>query len=301
MQKIVLKKMSEGYAFKGMEYVHRGLQNFIGNIGQYLLLALLSSAFMFLIAQIPGINLIASLVVGPLIAGGFLIVAEKRFRNENTTIQDFLSAKEYLGGLVLANFLQILVICGIIFGLILLLVFPMITILKGYDFSNGVMNSGALIPIVGCVFVFFFIVMAFFVWYTFSDGYVIFGKMEGQEAMGVSRRIVMKQYTAILFFILILSAVSFIYIGVIFYFTGQLEVFSRMFEAMTNQDLDALKNIKDTVSFPNQVISTILAAIVNPIHHCIVQAAFRDINELDNENPTTLDNTIEHLIGKDEL
>jgi hypothetical protein len=128
--------------------------------------------------------------------------------------------------------------------------------------------------------------------------------MEGTTAMSVSRKIVMKQYTAILFFVLVLSVISAVLGIAMTYATGQTEVFRRLFEAMANGDMEALQNMQKNVPevpFTTQLITIVLSCLTTPIYHCIIQAAFRDINELDNENPEGADNTISHFIGKNEL
>jgi hypothetical protein len=304
MQNIIDKKLRDGFEFKGIEYIQKGIANFIANPLPLVLFSLVVGLSSQAFAHIPGGAFLALWVVLPLAAGAYAMAIEKTFRKEKINAQDFLSVTPHFGALFLAAFLQFFVLVGIMMGLVILMIFPIISIMKSYDFTQGFMASGAL-PLVGLfLFVFFFILLAFYVWYTFTYNYIVFGKMEGTTAMGVSRKIVMKQYTAILFFVLVLSVISAVLGIAMTYATGQTEVFRRLFEAMANGDMEALQNMQKNVPqvpFTTQVITTVLSCLTTPIYHCIIQAAFRDINELDNENPEGVDNTISHFIGKNEL
>jgi hypothetical protein len=306
MEKIILKKISEGYEFKGMEYVQKGVQNFVSNIGLYLFLSIVGSALTLAMSSIPGINMLTGLILTPLLAGGFLIVAEKRFRNEPASIKDFFSATNHFGGLFLSTFLQILVILGISIALMFILISPIAVILKQYDFSNGITASGALPIIFVSVFLLLFTLLACYTWYTFTYNYVIFGKYDGSEAMGISRRIVMKQYTVIVLFVFLLTAITFIYSMLIAYATGELEniklLMEKVAEAIRNQDQDALKNLKfEPGNLVTQIVGMLATSILSPLYYCIIQAAFRDINTLDGEE--IKDNTIfaNQIFEKDEF
>ncbi len=304
MQNIINKKLNQGYEFKGVEYIKKGITNYIENPLPLILFSLAVGVFSQAIAGIPAAAFLALWIIMPLTAGAYAIASEKGFRKEKINTQDFLNVMPHFGGLFLAAFLQFFVLIAIMTGLMILMIFPIISIVKNYDFTQGFMASGAL-PLVGlCIFIFFFIILAFYVWYTFTYNYVVFGKMEGTTAMGVSRKIVMKQYTAVLFFILFLSTITAIFGFGMLYATGQTEIFKTMFDTMLSGDMEALQNMKNEVPkvpITTQVISTLLNCLVAPIHHCIIQAAFRDINELDNANPEAADDTVSHLIQKDEL
>jgi hypothetical protein len=304
MQKIIKKKLSQGYEFKGLEYVQKGIANFMANPLPLILFSLVVGIVTQVFARVPGGAFLDLWVVAPLAAGAFAIASEKIFRKEKINSQDFLSVMPHFGALFLAAFLQFFVLLAIMTGLVILMIFPIISIMKNYDFTQGFMASGALPLVVLFVFIFFFIILAFYVWYTFTYNYIVFGKMEGTAAMGASRKIVMKQYTAIFLFILCMSAISLVFGFGMMYATGQTEIFKTLFEAMANGDMGALQSMKNSVPavpMTTQIISTALNCLVTPIYHCIMQAAFRDINELDNAEPDTADDTISHFIGKDEL
>ncbi len=297
MQSIITKKLREGFEFNGMSYVQQGIQNFSSNWLNYMIFAIVSGIATVLVAQVPMGGLLLAFVITPLISAGYYIVAEKIFRKETTTLKDFLGGTDHLGGLALSTLLQGLVIVGIMIVLMMLMLIPVVAIMKDYDFSNGLMASGALLPIIGLVFMTVFIITAVYTWYIFTYNYVIFGKMEGSEAMGVSRKIVMKQYVAIFLFVFLLSMLTYAFAITVMYYTGQFDIFKVMFEAMINRDMDVLQNLKSMVNLPMQLLSTVLLSFIQPIYHCIVQAAFHDINELDNLDGGTVDNTVEHLVG----
>jgi hypothetical protein len=295
MQSIITKKLREGYSFNALQYVKEGIENFLSNWLQYLAVALLTGIFTVFIVRIPMGSFAYSFLIAPLLSAGYYIVAEKKFRNEHTTFQDFLGGTPYFGGLVLATFLQVLAVVGAVILVAIVLTYPIVALVKGYDFSNGFMASGALLPVIGLSVIAAFIIIAIYIWYLFAYNYVVFGKMEGSEAMSISRKMVTKAYGPILLFFFTLFMLGMSYSLIVMYLTGQFEIFKELFQAIINQDQDTLKNMKPDVDIKGQLISVVASAIFAPIYHCIIQAAFRDIHEMDKEDKI-IDNTIEHLV-----
>jgi hypothetical protein len=294
MEQQILQKIREGYDFRTMTYIRQGLQNFASNWFQYMVIAIAGGTISALAQRIPGLGILSGFIVAPLITASMLIVSEKVYRNENTTFKDFLESTKHLGGLIIATILQGLVLVGFMFLLMMVLMFPFIAIIKDYDISANFMESGVVYPIAGFSMLLMLLIFAVYTCYYFTFNYVIFGNIDGSKAMTFSRKVVMKQYGKIFLYILIISTLLFSYTAVVFVYSGQIEIFKTLIGAMINKDLEAINALKDQSNWVRDVISAACLSFFSPIAHCINQAAFRDIHQLDNIEE--VDNTIEHFI-----
>jgi hypothetical protein len=300
MQRIILKKIQEGYAFNTSAYIRAGFQNFISNMHLYVPYIIAVSIFSSLLTMLPLGAFLVSLVVSPLAAAGLYIVIEKRFRGERAVAADFLGGTPHLGALILTTFLQALAIVAAVLLLTILLSFPAVSLLKNIDFSLGFVASGAVYPVLAlCLFVGLVLTLVT-TWYVFAYQYVIFGKMEGQEAMHMSRKVVSKQLTNFFILFFIIGLIFALFSIAVLYFSNQHLLFMEMIEAIKENDQERLRFLGKNTDITTQLLTSVASGLLTPIVACITQAAFRDIHEIDktsHDKDNTLDNTIDHLIG----
>lgn len=295
MRNVITKKLREGYEFKTLEYLSQGWEIYKSNWLQYTIAILIFSILTSVLSLIPLGGVLIMLLASPLFEAGCFIVANKQLEGEQTTLQDFLSGNEHIGGLVMAAFLYLLIIFGVVFILALSLSVPVAVLIKTYDFSNGFFSSGALFPAIGLGLAAFLIILAFLIVYIYAYQYVVFGQMEGSEAIGTSRKIAMRQFGKTFLFIIIFSILGVVYSGSIMYLFGVFEPISQIFQAALNNDLDAIRDLQNNVNYLPQIAASVLASLFTPYFYCVRQVAFRDINEMDRKDD--IDNTIEHLIA----
>jgi MFS family permease len=294
MRSIITQKLKEGYEFKAFRYIEQGWQNYTANWSQYTLATLLFSFLSSAISILPLGGVLVALLLSPLFEAGCFIVANLRYEGKNTTFQNFLDGKEQLGGLVLAAFFYILIAIGVVFLLAFSLSIPLAVLIKTYGFSNGFLASGALLPSIGLGLAGLLIGLAFMVCYIYAYQYVIFAGMEGGEAIGTSRRMVMQQFNATFVFMLLFTLAGAIYSGSILFAFGIFEPLIKVMEAAISQDVDVLREIQEETSYLPQIAASILASFFTPFFYCVRQAAFRDIHDMERKTP--IDNTIDHFI-----
>lgn len=295
MRNIITQKLREGYEFKAFQYIEQGWKIYSANWIQYTIAIIVFSFSISILSLLPLGAILAGLLLSPLFEAGCYIVANKQLENEKTTFQDFLSGKEHIGGLVMAAFFYFLIIIGVIILIVISLSIPTAVIIKTYDFSNGLLASGALFPVIGLSLAGLLIVMAFLVCYIYAFQYVVFAGMEGGEAIGTSRRIVMRQFGKNFSFMIILGVISSIFTFSVLYFSGALDSSIQLMQAAFTQDLDSIRELQENVNYIPQIVGSVVASIFTPFFYCIRQAAFRDIHDMYKD--TEVDNTIEHLIS----
>jgi hypothetical protein len=109
------KLIAEGYEFKFGEYINKGFDLFKKNAGGFIGYLLIVIVISCVLAFIPILGSLASLVISPALYAGFFIVGKKILHDEPYEFGDFFKGFNYLLHLFLGNLIMgIFVAIGII-------------------------------------------------------------------------------------------------------------------------------------------------------------------------------------------
>ena len=127
----ITKVIDEGYEINVSSYFGKAWELVKKNLGLFVGYTLVYFLISVVLALIPFIGSIASLVISPSLMIGYYIVADKLHRNEQATFNNFFDGFSKLGDL----FLVYLVYCLFIIGGLLLLIIPGIYLAVAYAFA----------------------------------------------------------------------------------------------------------------------------------------------------------------------
>lgn len=212
--------VSNGYPFKMGEYISKGFNIFSKNPGGFIGFTLLYLLMSTVISLVPFIgSLVSSLVIGPALSAGFLLVACKLDRDEPTEFGDFFKGFQYLNQLIVLTLVMDLIVMG---SLIPLGVVVYQTGIFGWymDLMANPFDAGEMPHVPVWTLLLALPAMYLSIAYVFAIPNVIFQGLGFWEALEASRRIITKNWFLFLLFFIVLGLI--VVAGVIALLIGML-------------------------------------------------------------------------------
>lgn len=183
------------YISKGFTLMGRNTGGFIG----YFLLVMLINV---VLAIIPFVGSLASMVISPALSVGPYIVANKLDRDEFTQFSDFFKGFDKLGNLFLTSLLTALIIAGAILpGIIMLFS-------SGFDFEYFEFTDPNPTILTISILLMLLPVVYLGVSYAFAPMFVWFYDLGAWQAMEASRKIIGKQWGMMLILLIAIGIVA---------------------------------------------------------------------------------------------
>ncbi len=191
--------IDENYEFRFGDYISRGFTLMGRNPGGFIGFFLIFIVISLVLAVIPILGTLISLVISPALSIGPYNVAGKVDRNESNEFGDFFKGFDRLWPLFLTSILTgLIVIAAALPGLIIM--FAGGFSLLEQDEPSSLMWVGMLLMILPAIYL--------GVSYVFAPMFVWFYEMEPWPAMEASRKIVSKQWFMVLLFLFAVGLIA---------------------------------------------------------------------------------------------
>lgn len=211
--------LDRGYQFRASDYLSRGWKTFTDNPGGYLGYGVLFMVITVILAFIPIIGQLVSFVISPPLSVGIPIAAHKQNTQGNTEFGNFFRGFDYLGQLLIAYLIQMLIY--------LIIALPIIIVL-GYSFvglmtdptnpDNSTAFAEAMVSKWPLFLITFLVMIYVGVSLRWTNMLIVFHKYDAVDAIKTSWKLVGKNWFAHLGFVLLMAMV--ILLGFIALFVG---------------------------------------------------------------------------------
>jgi hypothetical protein len=214
--------INNGYEFKLGDYISRGFALMQANLGGFIGYFLVYALITMVLAFIPFVGSLASMVITPVLTIGPYHVAHLMDKGKMPDFNAFFKGFDRLGDLFLTYILQVLVLIGAMLpGIILAITTLGASFIENMDSGDfGDINFG----MVGIAFLLIMIPVAYFaVSYSWSLPLVWFYNMKPWPALEASRKLIGKQWFMLFLFLLVcglIAASGLILLGVGILFTA---------------------------------------------------------------------------------
>lgn len=206
-----------GYDFEIGKYINEGFDLFKQNVGSFVAYTFVYMAIMMAAGLIPFLGNIASIVIGPPLAVGWYLVANKIRKDEPTEFNDFFRGFDFIGPLILVS------IVSTVIYLVAMVPFFISTwayldlFADPYEFGTYDLEEG--FPFWAFLFMLPIIYLA--ISWRWAPMFVVFHKMGFWDAMETSRRLVTKRWInhfafMLVFMLFAMGGVLAFFIGLIF-------------------------------------------------------------------------------------
>lgn len=214
--------INNGYEFKLGEYISRGFSLIQANLGGFIGFFLIYLLITMVLAFIPFVGGLASMVITPALTIGPYHVAHLMDSGKTPDFNAFFKGFDRLGDLFLAYLLQILVLVGVMLpGIILLITTAGLSFFESMEYGEtpdvnfGILGGALLLLLIPAVY--------FGVSYAWTLPLVWFYKMKPWPAMEASRKLIGKQWFIMLLFLIVcglIAASGLILLGIGLLFTA---------------------------------------------------------------------------------
>ena len=214
--------INNGYEFKLGDYISRGFSLIQANLGGFIGFFLIYIAITMVLAFIPFVGSLASMVITPALTIGPYHVANLMDKGKMPDFNAFFKGFDRLGDLFLTYILQVLILVGAMMpGIIMLFATVGMSFLENIDYGDtpdfnfGVLGGALLLLLIPAVY--------FGVSYAWSLPLVWFYNMKPWPALEASRKLIGKQWFMMFLFLIVsglIAASGAILLGVGLLFTA---------------------------------------------------------------------------------
>lgn len=264
-----------GYEFNISQFFQQGLDLVKRNTGGFIAYTLVYFAIVIGVGIIPILGNIAGIIIGPPLAAGWFIVANKLHKNTTTEFGDFFKGFDYLGQLIL-----VYIISALIYLVVMTPAF-----IAGFSMAfislDGYNDSLPITFIVTMLIVAVPVIYLAVSW-RWAPMFVVFYNMGFWDAMETSRKIVTKRWFAhfalgLVIMLFFMAAGAVFMIGVAATGAFGMEMFSSAFVVI------------------GILIFFVAMLLVAPFYQCVEYSAFANVTRLI-EGEDRKDDLVDHLV-----
>lgn len=250
--------LDEGYEFQFGNYMERGLDLFKKDLSNYAIFSLVFLIAAVALQIVPFVGPMASsLVVTPVLIGGFYLATRKLDLGETIQFNAFFKGFDFLAQTILANLVSSLIALAALIPFIGMLIYYLIGLgLSESDLTDESEIINLFLSFPFWIFLFLLPAVYFGIAYSWAIPFVVLHKMEFWDALEASRRLITMRWFMFFLFSIVTGFIAMI--GIILLGVG--------------------------------IIFTL------PLAFCMNYAAFAAITKLNEANSEVDDTLIDHLI-----
>jgi len=201
----IQQTIENGYEFRFGDYISRGFDIMNRNTGLFIGYFLVYILITVVLAAIPILGSLATVIIAPALSIGIMIAAHKTDIGESLQFNDFFKGFDKLGNLFLTNLLSGLIAFAAALPGIILIISIGISSFNEFDgaaaiISNPMLWLGFLVAFIPAIYL--------SISYVYAPMLVWFYNMEAWPAMEASRKLVKKQWGTTFGFIFVLGLIA---------------------------------------------------------------------------------------------